>query len=96
MIQINLQIQIYLKNFIFLEIGNIWIWFGNVLIFCHEERNIIWNIRVVESDIKQTNRTLTNASNSSANDYLRCFVFDSLKIWEYAFISSNVVSNLSN
>lgn len=96
MIQINLQIQIYLKNFIFLEIGNIWIWFGNVLIFSHEERNIIWNIRVVESDINQTNRTLTNASNSSANDYLRCFVFDSLKIWEYAFISSNVVSNLSN
>lgn len=93
---INLQIQIYLKNFIFLEIGNIWIWFGNVLIFSHEERNIIWNIRVVESDINQTNRTLTNASNSSANDYLRCFVFDSLKIWEYAFISSNVVSNLSN
>lgn len=96
MIQINLQIQIYLKNFIFLEIGNIWIWFGNVLIFSHEERNIIWNIRVVESDINQTNRTLTNTSNSSANDYLRCFVFDSLKIWEYAFISSNVVSNLSN
>lgn len=96
MIQINLQIQIYLQNFIFLEIGNIWIWFGNVLIFSHEERNIIWNIRVVESDINQTNRTLTNASNSSANDYLRCFVFDSLKIWEYAFISSNVVSNLSN
>lgn len=96
MIQINLQIQIYLKNFIFLEIGNIWIWFGNVLIFSHEERNIIWNIRVVESDINQTNRTLTNTSNSSANDYLRCFVFDSLKISEYAFISSNVVSNLSN
>lgn len=94
MIQINLQIQIYLKNFIFLEIGNIWIWF--VLIFCHEERNIIWNIRVVESDINQKNRTLTNTSNSSANDYLRCFVFDSLKISEYAFISSNVVSNLSN
>lgn len=93
---INLQIQIYLKNFIFLEIGNIWIWFDNVLIFSHEERNIIWNIRVVESDINQTNRILTNASNSSANDYLRCFVFDSLKIWEYAFISSNVVSNLSN
>lgn len=93
---INLQIQIYLKNFIFLEIGNIWIWFHNVLIFSHEERNIIWNIRVVESDINQTNRTLTNASNSSANDYLRCFVFDSLKISEYAFISSNVVSNLSN
>lgn len=96
MIQINLQIQIYLKNFIFLEIGNIWIWFDNVLIFSHEERNIIWNIRVVESDINQTNRTLTNTSNSSANDYLRCFVFDSLKISEYAFISSNVVSNLSN
>lgn len=96
MIQINLQIQIYLQNFIFLEIGNIWIWFGNVLIFSHEERNIIWNIRVVESDINQTNRTLTNTSNSSANDYLRCFVFDSLKISEYAFISSNVVSNLSN
>lgn len=96
MIQINLQIQIYLQNFIFLEIGNIWIWFGNVLIFSHEERNIIWNIRVVESDINQTNRTLTNTLNSSANDYLRCFVFDSLKISEYAFISSNVVSNLSN